>query len=78
MHSREALKLIQNDMDKHYLKEVGYLTDGRTFLNVTAKSVNGNFYRYIYDELSRRVRKYDLAIEISTEQYIGTVESEVK
>lgn len=78
MHRREALKLIESDMKKFSYQEVGFLTDCRTYLNVTVKSPNGTFYRYIYDELSRKVRKYNLAVETSTEVYIGTIESEVK
>ena len=78
MHRREALKLIEADMKKFSYKEVGFLTDCRTYLNVTVKSTNGTFYRYIYDELSRKIRKYNLTVEMSTEVYIGMVESEVK
>ena len=78
MHRNEALKLIEADMKKFCYKEVGFLTDCRTYLNVTVKSPNGTFYRYIYDELSRKVRKYNLTVETSTEVYIGMVESEVK
>ena len=78
MHRREALKLIEADMKKFSYKEVGFLTDCRTYLNVTVKSPNGTFYRYIYDELSQSIRKYNLTVEMNTEVYIGTVESEVK
>lgn len=78
MHRREALKLIEADIQKFRYKEVGFLTDCRTYLNVTVKSPDGTFYRYIYDELSRKVRKYNLTVETSTEVYIGTIESEVK
>ena len=78
MHRNEALKLIEADMKKFCYKEVGFLTDCRTYLNVTVKSPNGTFYRYIYDELSRKVRKYNLAVDTNTEVYIGMVESEVK
>ena len=78
MHRREALKLIEADMKKFSYKEVGFLTDCRTYMNVTVKSPNGKFYRYIYDELSRSIRKYNLTVEMSTGVYIGTVESEVK
>ena len=78
MHRNEALKLIEADMKKYCYKEVGFLTDCRTYLNVTVKSPNGTFYRYIYDELSRKVRKYNLIVETNTEVYIGMVESEVK
>ena len=78
MHRNEALKLIESDMQKYRYKEVGFLTDCRTYLNVTVKSPNGTFYRYIYDELSRKVRKYNLTVETASEIYIGMVESEVK
>ena len=78
MHRNEALKLIEADMKKFSYKEVGFLTDCRTYLNVTVKSPNGTFYRYIYDELSRKVRKYNLTVDTNTEVYIGMVESEVK
>ena len=78
MHHNEALKLIEADMKKFCYKEVGFLTDCRTYLNVTVKSPNGTFYRYIYDELSRKVRKYNLTVETNSEVYIGMVESEVK
>ena len=78
MHRREALKLIEADMKKFSYKEVGFLTDCRTYMNVTVKSPNGTFYRYIYDELSRKIRKYNLTVDTNTEVYIGTVESEVK
>ena len=78
MHRREALVLIQRDMDKFSLKEVGFLTDCRTYLNVTAKSPSGNFYRYIYDELSQRIYKYELVIDMRSQVFIGVVESEVK
>ena len=78
MHRNEALKLIEADMKKYCYKEVGFLTDCRTYLNVTVKSPDGTFYRYIYDELSRKIRKYNLAIEKFSEVYIGMVESEVK
>ena len=78
MHRNEALKLIEADMKKYCYKEVGFLTDCRTYLNVTVKSPNGTFYRYIYDELSRKVRKYNLTVETASEVYIGMVESEVK
>ena len=78
MHRNEALKLIEADMKQFSYKEVGFLTDCRTYLNVTVKSPSGKFYRYIYDELSRKIRKYDLGIELSTEKFIGMVESEVK
>ena len=78
MHRNEALKLIEADMKKYCYKEVGFLTDCRTYLNVTVKSPDGTFYRYIYDELSRKVRKYNLAVEKFSEVYIGMVESEVK
>ena len=78
MHRKEALKLIEADMQKFSYKEVGFLTDCRNYLNVTVKSPNGTFYRYIYDELSRKVRKYNLTVETNTEVYIGMVESEVK
>lgn len=78
MHRREALKLIEADMKKFSYKEVGFLTDCRTYMNVTVKSPNGTFYRYIYDELSQSIRKYNLTVEMNTEVYIGTVESEVK
>ena len=78
MHRNEALKLIEADMKKFCYKEVGFLTDCRTYLNVTVKSPNGTFYRYIYDELSRKVRQYNLTVDTSPEVYIGTVESEVK
>lgn len=78
MHRNKALKLIEADMQKYRYKEVGFLTDCRTYLNVTVKSPNGTFYRYIYDELSRKVRKYNLTVETASEIYIGMVESEVK
>lgn len=78
MHRNEALKLIESDMQKYRYKEVGFLTDCRTYLNVTVKSPNGTFYRYIYDELSRKVRKYNLTVETDSEIYIGMVESEVR
>ena len=78
MHRNEALKLIEADMKKYCYKEVGFLTDCRTYLNVTVKSPNGTFYRYIYDELSLKIRKYNLAVDTNTEVYIGTIESEVK
>ena len=78
MHRNEALKLIEADMKKFGYKEVGFLTDCRTYLKVTVKSPNGTFYRYIYDELSRKVRKYNLTAETNSEVYIGMVESEVK
>ena len=78
MHRKEALKLIEADMQKFSYKEIGFLTDCRTYLNVTVKSPNGTFYRYIYDELSRKVRKYNLTVETNTEVYIGMVESEMK
>ena len=78
MHRNEALKLIESDMQKYCYKEVGFLTDCRTYLNVTVKSPNGTFYRYIYDELSRKIRKYNLTVDTNTEVYIGRVESEVK
>ena len=78
MHRNEALKLIEADMKKFCYKEVWFLTDCRTYLNVTVKSPNGTFYRYIYDELSRKVRKYNLTVETNSEVYIGMVESEVK
>lgn len=78
MHRREALVLIQRDMNKFGLKEVGLLTDCRAYLNVVAKSVHDNYYRYIYDELSRKIHRYRLLVDLSTEVFIGTVESEVK
>ena len=78
MHRNEALKLIESDMKKFCYKEVGFLTDCRTYMNVTVKSPNGTFYRYVYDELSRKVRKYNLTVDTNTEVYIGMVESEVK
>ena len=78
MHRCEALKLIEADMKKYCYKEVGFLTDCRTYMNVTVKSPDGTFYRYIYDELSRKVRKYNLTVETDSEVYIGMVESEVK
>ena len=78
MHRNEALKLIEADMKKFCYKEVGFLTDCRTYMNVTVKSPNGTFYRYIYDELSRKVRKYNLTVDTNTEVYIGMIESEVK
>lgn len=75
MQRREALKLIQDDMDKHYLKEVGYLTDGRTYMNVTAKAMNGEFYRYCYDALSEVIRKYKLVIDMKTQEVISFVDT---
>ena len=78
MHRREALKLIEADMKTHNMKEVGFITDCRTYLTVTAKSEKGDFYRYIYDDLCKYVRRFHLTEQLSTEVYIGTVESEVR
>lgn len=75
MQRREALKLIQDDMDKHNLKEVSYLTDGRTYMNVTAKSTNGEFYRYCHDALCTVIRKYKLIVDINSQQIIGHIDT---
>ena len=75
MHRREALKLIQDDMDKNFLKEVGYVTDGRTYMNVTAKAMNGEFYRYCYNALSEVIGKYKLVMDITTQEVISFVDT---
>lgn len=76
MYKREALYIINRDIQQNHLTEVGYYTDGRTFINVTARSPNNVYYRYIYDALSDQVNKYEMQVALSTRQFINHVKGE--